>query len=77
LARTTTTPDLAFSVPEIAAGAKVSEAKIWTEIAEGELETILVGDRRLATPDQVERWLKRKAESAAQKRLAAEARRTV
>jgi hypothetical protein len=73
----TSTPLLAYDVPEIAAGAKVSEAKIWMEIAEGELETILVGDRRLATPDQVERWLKRKEESAARKRQAAEMGRAV
>jgi hypothetical protein len=61
-------PVLALSVPEIAAGAKISEAKVWAEIASGELETCVVGDRRLATPKQVERWLERKAARAAELR---------
>jgi hypothetical protein len=60
--------DFAFDVPEIATKAKVSEAKIWAEIAADELETILIGDRRLATPEQVQRWLERKAERARQSR---------
>jgi excisionase family DNA binding protein len=57
-------PVLTYTVRELAASAKVSETKIWMEIADGELETILVGDRRLITPQQAERWLERKAARA-------------
>ena len=59
-----TPPVFAYTVPELAAGAKVSEALVWQEIASGECESCLVGDRRLITPQQAERWLKRKAARA-------------
>ena len=59
-----TPPILTYTVPELAAGTKVSEALIWQEIASGECESCLVGDRRLVTPQQAERWLKRKAARA-------------
>ena len=59
-----TPPTLAYTVPEVATGAKISEAKVWLEIADGELETCMVGDRRLITPEQAQRWLKRKADRA-------------
>jgi hypothetical protein len=65
-----TPPILAHDVREIAAGAKVSEAKVWQEIASGALETIVIGDRRLATPKQIEQWLERKAEHARERRAA-------
>ena len=58
----------AYDVREIAARTKISEGKVWTEISSGELETITIGDRRLATPEQVARWLNRKAERARQRR---------
>ena len=62
-----TPPILAYDVAEIASGAKVSEAKVWQEIASGDLETGSIGDRRLATPKQIEQWLERKAEKARQR----------
>jgi hypothetical protein len=57
-------PVLALSVPEFAAANNVSPALIWNEIAEGELETLLAGDRRLITPEQGARWHERKAARA-------------
>jgi hypothetical protein len=63
-----TPPVFVYDVREIAAGAKVSVAHVWSEIRAGELETCLVGDRRLATPAQIEAWLLRKAARAKRKR---------
>jgi hypothetical protein len=72
-----TVPDVAFDVPMIASMAKISPAKVWAEIAANELETILIGDRRLATPAQIERWLERKAARAREKRAERDARSAV
>jgi hypothetical protein len=58
----------ARSVPEVAAAYGVSDGLIWKEIAIGELESLLVGDRRLITDEQERRWRERKAERARQKR---------
>ena len=55
---------LAYDVPELAAAAKVGASTVWAEIASGECESILIGDRRLVTPAQAERWLERKAQRA-------------
>jgi hypothetical protein len=66
---------LAFSVPRFAAAHDVSESFIWNEIANGELESLLAGDRRLITPEQGARWRERKAELARQKRQEREAAR--
>ena len=63
-------PILAMNVLEIATAAKISEAKVWAEIKDGELETFQIGDRRLATPDQVDRWLQRKIERSRERREA-------
>jgi hypothetical protein len=69
------TTKLAWSVPSLAESVDVSPSLIWKEIADGELETISVGDRTLITVEQRERWLKRKAERARQRRAARQQRR--
>jgi predicted DNA-binding transcriptional regulator AlpA len=63
-----TTPTLALDVKEIAASVRISEGLVWKEIQTGDLETVMIGDRRLATPAQIEQWLQRKAERARQRR---------
>jgi hypothetical protein len=68
------TPKLAYSVPAFAKANDVSESLIWREISDGELETLLAGDRRLITPEQGARWHERKAERARQHREARAAR---
>jgi hypothetical protein len=68
------TTKLAYSVPEFAKANTVSESLIWREIGDGELETLLVGDRRLITPEQGARWHERKAEQARQRRAERTAR---
>jgi hypothetical protein len=60
-------PAFCYNVRQIAAGTNTSESLVWAEIARGELETMLIGDRRLATPAQIEKWLARKTERARQK----------
>jgi len=61
-------PKLAYSVPSLAKASDVSESLLWNEIRDGELESCLAGDRRLITPQQAARWLKRKANRAKQVR---------
>jgi hypothetical protein len=61
---TNLTIKLAYSVPNFADANDVSESQIWAEIANGELESIKVGDRRLITAEQGVRWHQRKAERA-------------
>jgi hypothetical protein len=58
---------LTYNVRQLAAATGTSQSLLWKEIAAGELETLLIGDRRLATPAQIERWLARKTERARQK----------
>jgi hypothetical protein len=54
----------ASSVSEFAAEHRISEGKVWAEIAAGELESMRVGDRRLISDEQAARWRERKAEVA-------------
>jgi hypothetical protein len=59
---------LGYTPDEVATAAQVSVALIRKEISLGELESLLIGDRRLIRPDQLERWLQRKAERAKRQR---------
>ena len=57
-------PKHAYSVPEVAKATDTSTSYLYLEMARGELQSCLAGDRRLITPAQVEAWLARKAEAA-------------
>jgi hypothetical protein len=61
-------PVLAFTVPELATGAQVSETKVWQDIASGFCPSCLIGDLRRITPAQAQTYLKRCERRAAEVR---------
>ena len=61
---------LAWSIQDFAELHGISVSKVWDEIAQDELQTISVGDRRLVTPEQRSQWIERKAERARERRAA-------
>jgi hypothetical protein len=51
---------LVFNVDQTCARLNIGRSKYYQEVKDGELETFMIGDRRMTTDEQQRRYLERK-----------------